>query len=267
MHKKAELIDVAKQVEEHLHAFDLHGMISMPDVHGKPMAVKVRIKNGLVQAQTMDNPWPLILLMARDQPWRGHDKDDPSVGVVSLLAPWFLEPGSSRYSFAVTHARRFRQAAIGDALASALMFGTIEPIPEQELVDDIAEQVREAAKNIETEYQSFGPGKRHSDATSELHVTVYNGMVTFKEWTDVYAATGEPEAEGDILLVETSVELVELMDRGVKHRQSYGNRPQTGIVDVLALKSGQRIIVDTALEYISYHGGEESHVSELGSDD
>lgn len=132
--------------------------------------------------------------------------------------------------------------------------------------DEIAVQSFEddGADMLNIDYQSEGPDKK--DPTNALRVERNGGYVDISEWTDMYAATGEPADEGDVLRQDARVDLYELLDPTGKHRGIYSGDAKAGLGEILLLepRDQEKAVVAAAISWMAYHGGEESHVSYVG---
>lgn len=110
--------------------------------------IAVKVKDGLVHARgLLDQHIPLVLLMAREQPWRGVEsfgkivyggkpllyEDEGTTGIVDLLGPLHEQTSDKLQNEEYA-------MYIGAALLSATFFGAVEPVPEEELAEDVALQ-------------------------------------------------------------------------------------------------------------------------------
>lgn len=123
----------------------------------------------------------------------------------------------------------------------------------------------DGADMLNIDHRAEGPEK--DEPTNGLHVERNGGYIDITEWTDMYAATGEPEHEGDVLRQDARVDIYELLDPKGKHRGTYsGDRDAPGLGEVLLMDDSEQedAVVAASIAYLGYFGGEETHVSYVG---
>jgi hypothetical protein len=120
--------------------------------------------------------------------------------------------------------------------------------------------------DLDIDYESYDPDK--DEPTSGLKVQTRGHSVEITEWTDIEAANGEDQAEGEEVSKQyAEVELDELFDPKAKHRGSYsGDDKKITLVELADMddKEREEAIVSAAIAYLAYHGGEEEFVSNVG---
>jgi hypothetical protein len=121
--------------------------------------------------------------------------------------------------------------------------------------------------DLELDYESYGPDK--NEPASGLKVEITRGhTVEIAEWTDIEAANGEEQPEGEKVVKQTAeVELDELFDPRGKHRGTYGGDNQDVTLVELAVmddEDREKAIVAAAIAYIGYYGGDEEYVDAIG---
>jgi hypothetical protein len=135
------------------------------------------------------------------------------------------------------------------------------------IADEDDEFVREVLLgNLDIDHESFGPDE--DDPTNGLHVVVRGTDVEITEWTDIEAANGEEQPEGEkVVRTDARVDLDELFDPKGPHRGTYSrDRRDTTLLDVAKMDSEdqEEAIVAAAIAYIGYHGGDEEFVDAVG---
>jgi hypothetical protein len=120
--------------------------------------------------------------------------------------------------------------------------------------------------DIDVNYESYGPDE--DDPTSSLKVLTRGHTVEITEWTDIEAATGDDQPEGEKISKQyAEVELDELFNPKGKHRGSYsGDHKNVTLVELADMDDAERekAIVAAAIAFLAYHGGEEEFVDEIG---
>jgi len=135
------------------------------------------------------------------------------------------------------------------------------------LADEDDAFVREVLlADLEVDYEKYGPDEK--DPTGGLKVATRGSTVEVTEWTDVEAANGEEQPEGEKIVKQyAEVELDELFDPNGKHRGAYsGDDRSTTLVDLAKMEPEDQegAIVSAAIAYLAYFGGEEEFVDEIG---
>lgn len=101
-----------------------------------------------------------------------------------------------------------------------------------------------------------------------LKVETRGQTVEITEWTDIEDANGEEQPEGEKISRQyAEVELEDLFDPNGKHRGSYGgDNRDVSLVELAQMddKDQEKAIVAAAIAYLSYHGGSEEFVDEIG---
>jgi hypothetical protein len=95
--------------------------------------------------------------------------------------------------------------------------------------------------DLELDYESYGPDK--NEPASGLKVEITRGhTVEIAEWTDIEAANGEEQPEGEkIVKNSVEVELDELFDPKGKHRGTYsGDNQDVTLVELAAMDDEDR---------------------------
>jgi hypothetical protein len=119
--------------------------------------------------------------------------------------------------------------------------------------------------DLDIEHESFGPDK--DSPTSGLRVVTRGFTVEITEWTDIEAANGEEQPEGEKIVRQyVEVELDELLDPKGKHRRAYSGDMGTSLEDLADMGDEERedAIVSAAISYMAYYGGEEEFVDQIG---
>jgi hypothetical protein len=120
--------------------------------------------------------------------------------------------------------------------------------------------------DLDVDYESYGPDK--DEPTSGLKVQTRGHSVEITEWTDIEAANGEEQPEGEEVSKQyAEVELDELLDPKGKHRGSYsGDDKSVSIVEFADMddEDREKALVAAAIAYLAYYGGEEEFVSNVG---
>lgn len=120
--------------------------------------------------------------------------------------------------------------------------------------------------DLEIEHESFGPDE--DEPTSGLRVAIHGFTVEITEWTDIEAANGEEQPEGEKISRQyAEVELDDLLDPTGKHRGVYSGEDRGVTIESLAEMSDQDrevAIVNAAISYMSYFGGDEEFVDAIG---
>jgi hypothetical protein len=135
------------------------------------------------------------------------------------------------------------------------------------LADEDGEFLREVLlADLDIDYEKYGPDEKNP--TGGLKVTTRGFTVEITEWTDIEAANGEEQPEGEkISRQHAEVELDDLFDPDGKHRGAYsGDKISVSLVE-LAEKDDdarEKAIVAAAIAYLTYHGGEEEFVDQIG---
>jgi hypothetical protein len=135
------------------------------------------------------------------------------------------------------------------------------------LADEDDAFVREVLlADIDVDYEKYGPDEK--EPTSGLKVHVRGSTVEITEWTDIEAANGEEQPEGEKIVKQyAEVELDELFDPKGKHRGAYsGDAGGESLVDLAKMdpEDQEDAIVSAAISYLAYFGGEEEFVDEIG---
>jgi hypothetical protein len=121
-------------------------------------------------------------------------------------------------------------------------------------------------EDLDIDYESFGPNE--NTPTSGLKVETRGQTVEITEWTDIEAANGEEQPDGEKISKQyAEVELDELFDPNGKHRGSYSrDRKDVGLVELAQMDDGdqEKAVVAAAIAYLAYHGGSEEFVDEIG---
>ena len=134
--------------------------------------------------------------------------------------------------------------------------------------DEDDEFVREVLlDNLDIDYEKYGPNE--NTPTSGLKVQTRGQTVEITEWTDIEAANGEEQPEGENISRQyAEVELDELFDPKGKHRGSYsGDNKKITLLDLAQMDNDEdqeKAIVAAAIAYLAYHGGTEEFVDEIG---
>ncbi len=144
--------------------------------------------------------------------------------------------------------------------------------------DDESELSEESLEMLETEFPVEKWGPEQDDPEQGFRVDISGNTmipedteVTITEWTDLQSATGEPpeHLEGRVLKTEAVVDLWSLL-KGQEHRGVYSGDTGASLKELdEMLQAGKAdkardIIVNASLSYLSYAGGEESYVDEIG---
>ena len=120
--------------------------------------------------------------------------------------------------------------------------------------------------DLDVDYESYGPDK--DEPESGLKVTTRGHTVEITEWTDIEAANGEEQPEGEKISKQyAEVELDELFDPKGQHRGVYsGDDRDVSIAELAEMddETREKAIVAAAIAYIAYYGGEEEFVDEIG---
>ena len=120
--------------------------------------------------------------------------------------------------------------------------------------------------DLEIDYEKYGPDENEPE--SGLKVTTRGFTVEITEWTDIEAANGEEQPEGEKIVKQTAeVELDDLFNPKGKHRGSYsGDDRNVSLVELADMDDEDReeAIVAAAIAYLAYHGGDEEFVDEIG---
>ena len=120
--------------------------------------------------------------------------------------------------------------------------------------------------NLDIDYESYGPEEK--DPTNGLSVFTHGHTVEITEWTDIEAATGDDQPEGEKISKQyAEVELDELFNPKGKHRGSYsGDDRDITLVELADMDDAERekAIVAAAISFLAYHGGEEEFVDQIG---
>lgn len=108
------------------------------------------------------------------------------------------------------------------------------------------------------------------DPEHGLGIKLENGEVTIAQWDlteppddEAYMEDWE---ENPVLKVVTSIDLKHLMDPSAKHRSAYAGDAGTDLEDLLGMSKEKiwEAVKDAAVGYLSYWGGSEEWVSEIG---
>ena len=120
--------------------------------------------------------------------------------------------------------------------------------------------------NLDIDYESYGPEEK--DPTNGLKVLTRGHTVEITEWTDIEAATGDDQPEGQKISKQyAEVELDELFNPKGKHRGSYsGDDRGITLVELADMddKEREEAIVAAAIAFLAYHGGQEEFVDQIG---
>lgn len=120
--------------------------------------------------------------------------------------------------------------------------------------------------DLNLDYEKYGPDEE--EPTSGLKVSTHGSIVEITEWTDIEAANGEEQPEGEKIVKQSAeVELDELFDPKGKHRGAYSRDDRSvSLMDLAQMEpeDQEAAIVSAALSYIAYYGGEEEFVDEIG---
>ena len=120
--------------------------------------------------------------------------------------------------------------------------------------------------DLDIDYESYGPEEK--DPTNGLSVFTHGHTVEITEWTDIEAATGDDQPEGQKISKQyAEVELDELFNPKGKHRGSYsGDDRDITLVELADMddKEREKAIVAAAIAFMAYHGGEEEFVDQIG---
>lgn len=142
----------------------------------------------------------------------------------------------------------------------------IATLPEY-IADEDGEFIREVLlADLDVDYEKYGPDENEPE--NGLKVTTRGFTVEITEWTDIEAANGEEQPEGEKISRQyAEVELDELFDPNGKHRGAYSSDDRSiTLVDLAKMDSEdqQDAIVSAALSYLAYFGGQEEYVDEIG---
>jgi hypothetical protein len=120
--------------------------------------------------------------------------------------------------------------------------------------------------DLEIDHEAFGPDE--NELTNGLKVVTNGFTVEITEWTDIEAANGEEQPEGEkIVKNSVEVELDELFDPKGKHRGTYsGDNQDVTLVELAAMddEDREKAIVAAAIAYIGYYSGDEEYVDAIG---
>jgi|HubBroStandDraft_2_1064218.scaffolds.fasta_scaffold16564_2 hypothetical protein len=120
--------------------------------------------------------------------------------------------------------------------------------------------------DLEIDDESFGPDK--NEPTNGLKIVTNGFTVEITEWTDIEAANGEEQPEGEKIVKRTTeVELDDLFDPKGKHRGSYSDDDKdVSLVELAEMdkETRERAVVAAAIAYIGYYGGDEEYVDAIG---
>lgn len=120
--------------------------------------------------------------------------------------------------------------------------------------------------NLDIDHESFGPNE--DEPESGLRVVVRGTDVEITEWTDIEAANGQEQPEGErVVRQDARVDLDELLDPKGPHRGTYSrDRRDVTLLDVAKMDPAdqEEAIVAAAIAYIGYHGGDEEFVDAVG---
>jgi len=130
------------------------------------------------------------------------------------------------------------------------------------------DHLREFLEGISFTHSAFGPNKRNPEHGIEVDVS--SGVASIVQW-DLTEPPDDEDYRGSweeypVLKTSTVAELRKLLDPEGKHRGSYVR--DTGLeVSALPFVDPPKVkdaIINAALSYISYWGGTEEYVSEVG---
>ena len=136
------------------------------------------------------------------------------------------------------------------------------------LADEDEEFIREILLgDLDMDYEHYGPDENEPE--SGLKVVTRGSTVEITEWTDIEAANGEGQPEGEkIVKTYAEVELDDLFNPNGKHRGTYGGDDKdVSIVELASMENDEdreKAIVSAAISYLGYHGGEEEYVDAIG---
>ena len=134
------------------------------------------------------------------------------------------------------------------------------------LADEDDAFVREVLlADLEVDYEKYGPDEE--SPTSGLKVATRGFTVEITEWTDIEAANGEEQPEGEKVVRQyAEVELDELFDPKGKHRGAYSGDTRASLVELAKMdpEDQEDAIISAAISYLAYFGGEEEFVDEIG---
>ena len=120
--------------------------------------------------------------------------------------------------------------------------------------------------DLDINYESYGPDK--DEPENGLMVVTRGFTVEITEWTDIEAANGEKQPEGEEIVRQyAEVELDDLFDPKGKHRGAYsGDDRSVSLVELAEMddEDRQEAIVAAAIAYLAYHGGDEEYVDAIG---
>ena len=120
--------------------------------------------------------------------------------------------------------------------------------------------------DLDVDYEKYGPDENEPE--NGLKVTTRGFTVEITEWTYIEAANGEEQPEGEKIVRQSAeVELDDLFDTNGKHRGSYsGDKKNVSLVDLAKMdaEDQEKAIVAAAIAYLTYHGGEEEFVDQIG---
>ena len=106
--------------------------------------------------------------------------------------------------------------------------------------------------DLDVDYESYGPDEE--DPTGGLKVYVRGHTVEITEWTDIEAANGEEQPEGE----EVSKQYAEV--------ELGGDLKKVSLVELADMddEAREKAVVAAAIAFIAYHGGEEEFVNNVG---
>ncbi len=136
-----------------------------------------------------------------------------------------------------------------------------------ELLEVALASYEEDKSILDFEYEAFGPEKK--DPEGGIRVEVNNGDVDATEWTDIAAATGADQPEGEeVSKQEVRTDLEHLLSSG-RHRGTYSGDAGVSLGDVLIMTDGRKreqAIVAAAIGRLANGPNDESYVSYVGED-
>ena len=141
----------------------------------------------------------------------------------------------------------------------------IVPLPEYLADEDEAFASEVLLADLDIDHEGFGPEK--DEPTNGLKVTTRGSTVEITEWTDIEAANGEEQPEGEKIVKQSAtVDLEELIGPG-KHVGAYsGFRKAVTLAELAQMdpEDQEKTIVAAAIAYLAYFGGEEEFVDAIG---
>lgn len=121
--------------------------------------------------------------------------------------------------------------------------------------------------DLEVDYEKYGPHEDEPESGLKVFVSGA-GTVEITEWTDIEAANGEEQPEGEKIVRQTAeVDLDELFNPKGKHRGMYsGDSRDVSLHELADMddEDREKAVVAAAIAYIGYYGGTEEYVDAIG---